>query len=47
MALAVEGEVPGIDADGFAAAAEAAKDGCPVSNALKGNVEITVSAVLA
>jgi lipoyl-dependent peroxiredoxin len=46
MALAVEGEVPGIDAEGFVAAAETAKDACPVSNALKGNVEITVNAVL-
>ncbi len=47
MALAVTGVVPGLDADGFATATAAAKDGCPVSNALKGNVEITVSAALA
>jgi osmotically inducible protein OsmC len=30
----VTGDVPGLDADGFAAAAEAAKAGCPVSKAL-------------
>jgi osmotically inducible protein OsmC len=38
----VEGRVPGIEADAFEQAAEQAKDGCPVSGALKGNVEITV-----
>jgi osmotically inducible protein OsmC len=32
--LRVAGEVPGLDAEGFAAAAEAAKAGCPVSQAL-------------
>jgi osmotically inducible protein OsmC len=46
-ALTVKGAVPGLDAAGFAAAAEAAKDGCPISGALKGNVVITVSAELA
>lgn len=46
MALSVVGEVPAIDQAGFEAAAQAAKDGCPVSNALKGNVEISVSATL-
>src|SRR5438105_4244518 len=40
-ALTVRGKVPGIDADGFAKAAEAAKDGCPISQALKGNVELS------
>jgi lipoyl-dependent peroxiredoxin len=45
-ALTVRGTVPGIDADGFRDAAHAAKDGCPVSGALKGNIEITVSAEL-
>ena len=45
-ALTVVGVVPGIDADGFAAAADAAKDGCPVSGALKGNVELSVDARL-
>lgn len=44
--LSVKGDVPGIDAAAFAAAAAAAKDGCPVSQALKGNVEISVTAAL-
>jgi osmotically inducible protein OsmC len=43
----VTGVVPGIDAAGFAAAAEAAKDGCPISQALMGNVELSVTARLA
>ncbi|MEX1133413.1 MAG: OsmC family peroxiredoxin [Acidimicrobiia bacterium] len=47
MALSVRGNVPGIGADEFQEVAAAAKDGCPVSNALKGNVEITIQAVLA
>ena len=42
--LDVEGDVPGLDEDGFRAAAESAKDGCPVSQALKGNVELSVTA---
>ena len=33
--LHVSGDVPGLDHAGFAAAAESAKDGCPVSQALK------------
>jgi lipoyl-dependent peroxiredoxin len=33
--LTVSGEVPGLDADGFRAAAEDAKENCPVSQALK------------
>lgn len=32
--LFISGDVPGLDADGFRAAAEAAKAGCPVSQAL-------------
>ena len=39
----VEGEVDGLDADGFAAAAQNAKDGCPVSKALAGTT-ITLEA---
>jgi lipoyl-dependent peroxiredoxin len=46
-ALEVTGRVPGIDEDGFRQAAETAKDGCPVSGALKGNVELELSARLA
>ncbi len=33
--LHVSGEVPGLDAAGFEAAAQSAKEGCPVSQALK------------
>ena len=47
MALSVTGSVPGMTAEQFAESAAAAKDGCPVSNALKGNVEITAEATLA
>lgn len=43
----VTGTVPGIDAAAFSAAAEGAKDGCPISGALKGNVELSVEATLA
>ena len=45
--LEVEGRVPGIDPDAFQQAAEAAKDNCPVSQALAGNVELEVHARLA
>jgi osmotically inducible protein OsmC len=45
--ITVRGTVPGIDADGFAAAAQGAGENCPVSAALKGNVDITVDAQLA
>jgi lipoyl-dependent peroxiredoxin len=45
-ALSVVGHVPGIDEAAFEAAAEAAKEGCPVSGALKGNVELTLDARL-
>jgi osmotically inducible protein OsmC len=47
IAIDVVGSVPGIDEAGFAAAAEGAKDGCPVSAAVTGNVELTVTARLA
>ena len=45
--LTVRGVVPGLDADGFAQAAQGAADGCPISGALKGNLEISVDAQLA
>jgi len=45
--LDVRGEVPGLDQAAFAKAAEAAKDGCPVSQALKGNVTLELDARLA
>lgn len=43
--LTVRAEVPGLDADGFAAAAEDAKKNCPVSQALAGTT-ITLTAEL-
>ena len=45
-ALTVRGRVPGMDGAGFLKAAEAAKEGCPISVALKGNVELSVEATL-
>ena len=45
-ALTVVGSVPGIDEAAFAEIAEQAKEGCPVSGALKGNVELTLDARL-
>lgn len=44
--LTVKGEVPGLDEDGFVAAAENAKKNCPVSQALAGTT-ITLAAELA
>jgi osmotically inducible protein OsmC len=44
--LTVRGRVPGIDAARFAEIANGAKDGCPISRALKGNVELSVEATL-
>src|SRR5215213_3029276 len=44
--LVVSGRVAAIDQDTFAAAAAAAGEGCPISAALKGNIEITVEATL-
>jgi osmotically inducible protein OsmC len=46
MKLDVTGRVNGVDEAGFVEAAEAARDGCPVSSALKGNVEILLDARL-
>jgi len=46
-ALEVKGAVPGIDAAAFQQAAEAAKEGCPISQALKNNVNLSVRAQLA
>jgi osmotically inducible protein OsmC len=44
--LEVEGSVPGLDEEAFRAAAEDAKQECPVSKALAGNVELEVRARL-
>ena len=46
-ALEVRGTVPGIDAETFVRLADDAKDNCPVSQALKGNVALSVDAALA
>lgn len=45
--LTVRGTVPGIDADGFQAAAENAKENCPVSKALSGIPDVSLDATLA
>jgi len=42
----VVGVVPGADEASFEAASQATKDGCPISRALAGNVELSVSAAL-
>lgn len=44
--LTVRGSVPGIDQARFAELANDAKEFCPVSVALKGNVELSVDAAL-
>ena len=44
--LTVKGKVPGIDAAGFGALAQGAKDGCPISRAIVGNVALSVEATL-
>ncbi len=46
MRLEVRGTVPGLDQAGFAQAAESAKNGCPVSGALQGNVRFELDAKL-
>ena len=46
-ALTVRGTVPGLDADGFTAAAQDAVQNCPVSKALAGIPEVTLDATLA
>jgi osmotically inducible protein OsmC len=47
LRLETRGEVPGLDQAGFLKAAEGAKEGCPVSGALKGNVQLELDARLA
>jgi lipoyl-dependent peroxiredoxin len=46
MELRVRGVVPGIDQARFEETARQGEQGCPVSNALRNNVRITVSAEL-
>jgi osmotically inducible protein OsmC len=45
--LTVRGSVPGLDQSGFEDAARDASGNCPISQALKGNIEVTVEATLA
>jgi osmotically inducible protein OsmC len=47
MKLVVRATVPGISNDAFVKIAQATKEGCPVSKALKGNVKIDLDAALA
>ena len=44
--VVVSGRVPGLDQAGFEEAARGAGENCPISQALKGNIEITVQATL-
>jgi len=46
MALEVRGRVPGLSQSEFEDAARQAEQGCPVSNALRNNVDIRVRATL-
>jgi osmotically inducible protein OsmC len=47
MVLDIRGNVPGVDEEGFRSAAEQAEQICPVSNALRGNVDIQLNTSLA
>jgi osmotically inducible protein OsmC len=44
--LSIRGQVDGIDDEAFEQAALGAKENCPVSQALKGNVEVILDAAL-
>lgn len=46
VALSIRGAVPGMDTDTFAQTAEQAKDGCPVSKLMDGNVDLSLDADL-
>jgi len=46
MAIAVSAEVPGVDEAGFQEGLDAAIGSCPVSGALRGNVDIQVEGTL-
>lgn len=46
MELSVKGEVPGIDKKRFLELANGAKEGCPISQAIKNNVQVTLDAML-
>jgi len=44
--IEIVGRVPGLNQDGFSRAANTAEENCPISQALRGNVEITVESTL-
>jgi osmotically inducible protein OsmC len=46
MHIGVHGSVPGLDQAAFERLADEGDQGCPVSNALRGNVEISITATL-
>ena len=46
MYLHVRGRVPGLDRAAFEEVARAGEEGCPISNAIRGNVEIRLTAEL-
>jgi osmotically inducible protein OsmC len=46
MTLTARGTVPGLDQAGFEKAAQTAEQNCPVSNALRGSLKISVQAQL-
>jgi len=46
MRLEVRGVVPGTTPQAFQSAAEAAKNGCPISQAIAGNVQVSMDAKL-
>ena len=46
MELTVRGEVPGIDKTKFLELANGAKEGCPISQAIKNNVQVKLDAAL-
>jgi lipoyl-dependent peroxiredoxin len=46
MRITIRGQVEGLDEEGFHQAAEQAKENCPVSQALKGNVDVSLDASL-
>ena len=46
VALDVRGVVPGLDEDAFAEVARHADEQCPISAALRGNVEVELTTVL-
>jgi len=46
MSIHVRGRVPGLDQAAFEEVARAGEEGCPISNAIRGNVEIRLTAEL-